>query len=157
VRLGTVEYDQLHLLRAAVEDVVGLDVFEGRAADEIDGIGQSFDAAMVVPAEHGGVLDDEARVVVAEAGHAARVRQADEEFLGAEVVRGRVVEILEQDERRAERVVDVADGLGDAFVVAQAARRDGLDAVEVVGQVFEDVVERLAATSSSAARSSRRR
>src|ERR1700688_3218820 len=91
---------RLRFLRAAVEDVVRLDVLRGRAGDEVDGIGQALDAAMVIPAEHGGMLDDKARIFVAEAGHATRVGQADEEFVRAEVVRGGVVEILEENERR---------------------------------------------------------
>jgi hypothetical protein len=51
-----------------------------------------------------------------------RVRQADEEFFRAEIVGCGLVEILKQHERRAERMIHVADRLRVAFLVAQAER-----------------------------------
>src|ERR1041385_4410518 len=94
-------------LGAAVEDVVWLDVLNGRAADEVDRVGEAFDTAMVVPAQHRGVLHHETRVIVPVARHATGVGQSDEKLARAQVVRCGVVEIFEQHERRAERMVNV--------------------------------------------------
>src|ERR1041384_4836909 len=136
------EAGRSRLLGAAVEDVVRLDVLNGRTADEIDRVGEPFDTTMVVPTQHRGVLHHKARVVVPETRDATRVGKSDEKFFRIQVVCRGVVEIFEQHERRAERVVDIADRLSLTVLVAQPARRNRRDVVEIIDELVLDVAER---------------